>query len=78
MRIVVAAAFMIALLGGAAFAQDQQQGPPTARTDAQKKEDAEIEKAYKQMQKAVGGKSAPAKLDPWQGVRSTPPDNPKR
>jgi hypothetical protein len=73
-----AAVLMIALLPSMAFAEEPP-GPPTARTEAQKKEDAAIEKAYEQVTRAVRGRSsAPVKVDPWQGVRPAPPDNAKR
>ena len=62
MRTVTIAAMMIALLPATAYSQHQ---PATARTDAQKKEDAEIEKAYQEVTKGKKGQAAPAKTDPW-------------
>jgi hypothetical protein len=64
-RTVVIAAMIIAFLPAAAYAQEHQK--PTLRSDQQKKEDAEIEKAYEQVVK--GQKAPPAKYDPWQTVR---------
>jgi hypothetical protein len=59
---IAAAAMMIALLPATAYSQHQ---PATARTDAQKKEDAEIEKAYQEVTKGKKGQAAPAKTNPW-------------
>ena len=64
-RTVVIAAMIIAFLPAVAYAQEHQK--PTLRSDAQKKEDAEIEKAYEQVVK--GRKAPPTKYDPWQTVR---------
>jgi hypothetical protein len=47
-------------------------GPPTAKTDAQKKEDREIDKAYRA---AIRGEPATtAKVDPWGKVRPAESD----
>ncbi len=70
------AAVMIAMLPVTASAQDK--GPLTARTDAEKKKDAEIEKAYKDAIKKAGGEPHAAPSDPWQSVRPAPADNPKQ
>ena len=79
MRTVIIAAMMIALLPASAYSQEHQ--PATTRTDAQKKADAEIEKAYQQATKGMKGQatSAPAKpWDPWQTVRPATGDSAKR
>jgi hypothetical protein len=71
MRTVTVAAMMIALLPATAYSQGDAPPPKTTRTDQQKKEDAEIEKAYQQMMKRSKGQAAPtpAKTDPWQTIR---------
>ncbi len=78
MRTVTIAAMMIALLPAIAYSQDHK--PATTRSDEQKKEDAEIEKAYREVMK--GGKGqvapAPAKTDPWQTIRPATGDSAKR
>jgi hypothetical protein len=65
-----AAAFAIAALMAAsvpAFAQEES-SRPTRRTDAQKQEDASVDKAYRAATK--GDKSLPTvKVDPWRTVR---------
>ncbi len=61
------------LLPGSAHAQ-QQQGPLTVRTDAQKKQDAAIDRAYQDAVKRSNssGKTTATttKQDPWQDVRA--------
>ena len=73
MRPFAIAAMMIALVSAPAFAQ-QQQGPKTTRSDADKKMDADIDADYQKTLKRTG--SAPAApRDPWGTVRpagSTP------
>jgi hypothetical protein len=64
MRIVMVTV-ALALLTTPCFAQSQT----TARSDAQKKSDAEADKAYNTMIKNVPDK--PRNTDPWQDVRST-------
>ena len=79
MRTVAITAMMIALLPASAYAQGD--APPTSsRTDQQKKEDAEIEKAYQEMIKRSKGPAAPApaKSDPWHTVRPADGDKTKR
>jgi hypothetical protein len=64
----VMAAITLAFLGAPAFAQ--QSGSPTARTDGEKKHDAEIDKAYRDTVKresAALGKQT--KSDPWSDLR---------
>jgi hypothetical protein len=71
MRTVIIAAVMIALLPATAYSQEHK--PATRRTDEQKKQDAEIEKAYEEVTKGMKSQAAPAKpWDPWQTVRPTP------
>jgi hypothetical protein len=74
--LAVTMAFIFALLTFAAHAQENK-GPPTRRTDVQKDEDAEIDKAY---QNATRGERGPApKVDPWAIVRPADSDKkPKR
>jgi len=65
-------ALMITLLPATAYSQKggQPSGPtPFERTAAQKKKDAEVEKAYQESLKANNAHAAPAKIDPWQSVR---------
>jgi hypothetical protein len=71
-RIIVV--LMIMLLPATAYSQ--KGGPPPSgqptpfdRTAAQKKKDAEVEKAYQDSLKANNAYTAPAKIDPWQSVR---------
>jgi len=70
MRRLAIAAVMIALLPAPTYAQEE--GPATARTDKEKKQDAETYKAYQDTLKRmnVTGPAAPA--DPWQDVRPAP------
>jgi hypothetical protein len=79
MRRLAIAAMMIGFLPAAAYSQEQEK-KPTLRSDAQKREDAEIEKAYREMIGRTKGqtKSTPAKPDPWQTVRPAADDGPKR
>jgi hypothetical protein len=74
MRILtVTTAIIVALLTFPAHAQENK-GPPTARTDAQKQEDSDIDKAYRN---ATRGDRGPApKVDPWAVVR--PADSDKK
>jgi hypothetical protein len=71
------AAIVIALLPASAYAQ-QKKGPPTARTDSEKKRDAEIDQAYRQAIKRTDEGVKPAKVDPWQSVRPADGDSAKR
>ena len=63
------AAVMIALLPASAYAQEHQ--PATQRSDAEKRQDAEIEKAYEQVMKGVNAQTPASKYDPWGTVRNT-------
>ncbi len=66
-----AAAAMVVLQSVPAFAQDN--GRPTRRTEAQKEEDATVDKAYRAATK--GDRSLPiVKVDPWRSVRSADDD----
>jgi hypothetical protein len=71
MRTLIIVAAMVALLPATAYSQKgQQQGPsPFARTDEQKRRDAEVDKAYKEVLKSDKAHTAPAKIDPWQSIR---------
>jgi len=63
-----AAAVLTVILSVPAFAQDEGSSKPTRRTDAQKQEDANVDKAYRAAIK--GDKSLPStKVDPWRTVR---------
>jgi hypothetical protein len=70
-RIIVA--LMLALLPVTAYSQkgSQSSGQPSPfeRTAAQKKKDAEVEKAYQESLKSNKAQTPPAKIDPWQSVR---------
>jgi hypothetical protein len=69
--LTVIAAILFAVATLPASAQDSR---PTARTDAQKKEDKDVDDAYR---KATRGEPAAAtKVDPWGKVR--PADNDKK
>jgi hypothetical protein len=75
MRTVIIAAVMIALLPASAYSQHK---PATTRTDEQKKQDAEIEKAYQEVTKGSKGQGPAKPWDPWQTVRPAAADSPKR
>jgi hypothetical protein len=84
MRTFIIAATMMTLLPATAYSQmGRQQDPsrnqsPFARTEAQKKKDAEVEKAYEEVLKSDKAHSAPAKVDPWQSIRPSGDDTAKR
>ena len=76
MRKLAIAAVMIALLPASAFGESE-----TARTDEQKKKDAEIQKAYEQVIRDTKNQAPPAsntKSDPWGNLRPATSDNSKR
>ena len=75
-RRLFVAAMIIALLPAPASAQAPK-GSPTDRSDADKKKDAEIDKAYRDALKRNSGSSAP-KPDPWQTIRPANTDTPKQ
>jgi hypothetical protein len=76
MRALTAAAMIIAFLTASAYAQENK-GPLTARSDAEKQQDANIDKAYRAATDRGPEKPA-AKADPWQTVRPPTPEKPKR
>jgi hypothetical protein len=83
MRAFAIAALITALVPATAYSQEEGPEKPTSlRSKAQKKEDAEIEKAYHEMINRTKGqgqtKSAPDKFDPWQNMRAAPADSAKR
>jgi hypothetical protein len=81
MRRIAIAAIVLGLLPATTYSQgEEQQQKPTLRTDAQKREDAEIEKAYKEMIGRTKGQAqpAPVKPDPWQSVRPAASESTKR
>ena len=64
----LAAAALMLVLSVPAFAQEES-SKPTRRTDAQKQEDAAVDKAYRAATK--GDRNLPTvKVDPWRTVRS--------
>jgi hypothetical protein len=69
-------AILFALLPVSAYAQNQ--ASPTARTDAEMKHDAEINKAYQDTIKRLGNSGQPANNDPWQTVRPVTTDDSKK
>lgn len=73
MKKLMIAAMLLAFVPVAALAQDH--GPPTARTDKEKKEDAAIEKAYQDALKRERASEAATKADPWGGIRSSGNDS---
>jgi hypothetical protein len=75
MKKLAIAAMLIMSLPVVAYPQDK--GPPTARSDKEKKEDEAIEKAYQETVKRDRDNRSPAKSDPWQSVRPSSSDNTK-
>jgi hypothetical protein len=73
MKKLIIIALMVTLLPAAAYSQrgSQPSGQPSPfeRTAAQKKKDAEVEKAYQESLKSNKAQTPPAKIDPWQSVR---------
>jgi hypothetical protein len=65
------------LLTASAHAQQDNKGPLTRRSDDEKKMDAEIDKAYRAATDRGQAPAAPKK-DPWQMVRPSMADQPKR
>jgi hypothetical protein len=84
MRTFIIAVTMMTLLPATAYSQmGRQQDPsrnqsPFARTEAEKKKDAEVEKAYEEVLKADKAHAAPVKVDPWQSIRPASADAAKR
>jgi hypothetical protein len=77
-RTFIIVALMIALLPAAAYSQAARpKGPLTNRTDAEKKNDEAIDKAYQeQLKNPQFSKQSSKSSDPWQSIRSD--DNTKR
>ena len=75
MKALTAAATIVALLTTSAYAQETK-APLTRRSDSEKKNDADIDKAYRAA--TDRGQTPAPKIDPWQTVRPAPPDKPKR
>jgi hypothetical protein len=72
MRVLtITTAILFALTSLPASAQERQ---TTARSDAQKKEDKEVDEAYRHATR--GGPTSAAKVDPWGKVR--PAENDKK
>jgi hypothetical protein len=84
MRTFIIAATMMTLLPATAYSQmGRPEDPsrtqsPFARTEAQKKKDAEVEKAYQETLKRDKEHAAPVKADPWQSIRPAGDDTAKR
>ena len=77
MKALIVAALMMALLPLAAYAQGAPpRGPATVRTEAEKKRDAEIDRAYKEALKRDASVKQPPP-DPWQTIRPAPTDTTK-
>ena len=79
LRITIYATLIVILTMGAASAQTNKQGVPgytdPLRTDLEKKNDREIDRAYRS---AVKGTDAEKKKsDPWADVRPAPPSTAK-
>jgi hypothetical protein len=70
------ATMILALLSVSAYSQ-QDNGPPTARTDKEKKADAATEKAYEDALKRERSNGPAVKSDPWQTIRPTGGDSTK-
>ncbi len=75
-RRLFVAAMLIALLPAPASAQAPK-GSPTERTDADKKRDAEIDRAYRDTLKRNAVAPPPA-ADPWQTIRPANTDTAKQ
>jgi hypothetical protein len=75
LRISICTTLILILMLGAASAQTDNQGLPgysnAARTDAEKKNDRELDRAYQSTIKARP--DAKKNTDPWADVRSNPP-----
>ncbi len=76
LRIAIYATLIVILMPGAVSAQTDKQGVPgytdPLRTDLEKKNDREIDRAY---ESTIKGRPDAAKnsSDPWADVRSAPP-----
>ena len=80
LRITIYATLIVILIMGAASAQTDKPGLPgysnAARTDAEKKNDRELDHAYESTIK--GRPDAKQNTDPWADVRSAPPPAPAK
>jgi Ni/Co efflux regulator RcnB len=76
MRRLLIAAVLVALVPAPVLAQAPK-GAPTERTDADKKRDAEIDKAYRDSLKR-NSVAPPAKSDPWGTIRPANTDTTKQ
>jgi hypothetical protein len=77
-KAAVLIALVATLLPAIAYAQDNK-GPPTARSDSEKKRDAEIDKAYRDAIRNTSDSGKGVKTDPWQTIRpANSSDNTKR
>ena len=77
MKALTATAMMLALLTASAHAQQDNKGPLTRRSDAEKQMDADIDKAYRAATDRGQAPAAPKK-DPWGTVRPATTDKPQR
>lgn len=68
MKKIAIAAILMALLPASALAQEKK-GPPTVRSDSEKKHDAEIDQAYRRTLKGTDEKAKPTSTDPWGSLR---------
>jgi hypothetical protein len=79
LRLTIYTTLIAILMLGAASAQSDNQGVPgytdPLRTDLEKKNDREIDRAY---QSTVKGRPDAEKSDPWADVRPAPPAAAKR
>ena len=73
-RRLAIAVVMIVLLPVLAYAEERQ-GPPTARTESEKKRDAAVDKEYQDTIKRMKVHEQLPKTDPWQAVRPPAADN---
>jgi hypothetical protein len=71
MRFLLATAVAIAVFTAPAFAQKQSKPRPWEKTDEQRRDEADLERAYNSAIKQVPEQQKNA--DPWAGVRATPP-----
>jgi hypothetical protein len=80
LRITTYATLIVILIMGAASAQTDKPGLPgysnAARTDQEKKNDRELDRAYESTVK--GRPDAKKDSDPWADVRPAPPAAPKK
>jgi hypothetical protein len=71
-----ASAVFVVLVSVPAYPQQENKAPLTRRSEAQQKDDAEIDKAYRAATK--GDAKANVKADPWRIVRPAEGDKSKR